>query len=120
MVRAESETLSPERAAQLAGCSRFAIMRALKAQRLQGFRDNRNRWQIERSEVERWAADRGASGEREQVAAHAETVVLEGRLLMAEARADAAERARDVAEADRDHWRQMAGDLARRRRWWPW
>lgn len=120
----KAEYISPEAAAQLVGVSRFAVMRALKAERLLGFRDNRGRWQIERSEVERWGAARPAQKEREQPPAHVEAAVLAVKLSAAEARAEAAEAERDrwraMAEADRAELRELARSLAdRRRSWWP-
>lgn len=45
---------------------------------------------------------------------------LEGRVAVLEARLEAADAARLSAESERDHWRDLARDLARRRRWWPW
>ena len=47
--------LSPAQAAQWAKVSRRTIMRAIDAQELPAFRDNRNRWQIAPQELERWA-----------------------------------------------------------------
>ena len=48
--------LSPEQAAQLAEVSRWTILRAIKSQRLQARRDNRNRWQISPHDLEAWSA----------------------------------------------------------------
>lgn len=45
---------------------------------------------------------------------------LEGHVAVLEARLQAADAARRSAETERDHWRDLALDLARRRRWWLW
>ena len=47
--------LSPAQAAQLAKVSRRTIMRAIDHKELLAIRDNRNRWQITRQELEKWA-----------------------------------------------------------------
>ena len=124
--------LSPEQAAQLAEVSRWTILRAIKSQRLQARRDNRNRWQISPHDLEAWSAhtvQTQAHTVQAQVitrpapeAAQAEELpALRAALTAEAARADAAERARDQAEADRDQWRDMAQALAKRpRSIWPW
>lgn len=139
--------LTPAQAAQSAGVSRWAILRAIKSLKLQAKRDNRNNWRIAPDDLAAWCAAQGAHSVRDgavaQVAAQADSVEiavlrerlaasdaraaaleterdgLRDRLAAATARADAAERSRDVAEADRDAWRAMAEKLAARRRWWP-
>jgi len=121
--------MSPAQAAQVAGVSRWAVLRAIKAQRLKAIRDNRNNWLITPDDLATWCAAQGAHSVRDsataQVAAQggdvAELVELRENLARANARAEAAERARDQAESDRDHWRAMAEKLADapRRRWWP-
>lgn len=121
--------MSPAQAAQAAGVSRWAVLRAIKSQRLKAIRDNRNNWLISPDDLATWCGAHGAHIARnsapEQVAAQgidvAELVELREDLARANARAQAAERARDQAESDRDHWRAMAEKLADapRRRWWP-
>jgi excisionase family DNA binding protein len=121
--------MSPAQAAQAAGVSRWAVMRAIKSQRLKAIRDNRNNWLISPDDLATWCAAQGAHNVRDsataQVAAQgvdvAQLVELRENVARANARAEAAERARDQAESDRDHWRAMAEKLADapRRRWWP-
>lgn len=117
--------MSPAQAAQVAGVSRWAVLRAIKSQRLKAIRDNRNNWLITPDDLAMWCAAQGAHSVRDSAAAQgvdvAELVELRENLARANARAEAAERARDQAESDRDHWRAMAEKLADapRRRWWP-
>jgi|LauGreDrversion4_2_1035121.scaffolds.fasta_scaffold66688_3 excisionase family DNA binding protein len=121
--------MSPAQAAQVAGVSRWAVLRAIKAQRLKAIRDNRNNWLISPEDLASWCAAQGEHTVRNGAAAHpaaqgfdmGELVELRESLARANARADGAERARDQAESDRDHWRAMAERLADapRRRWWP-
>lgn len=113
--------MSPAQAAQVAGVSRWAVMRAIKAQRLKAFRDNRNRWMIASRDLADWCAAHGAHIVRDSAGAQVETVIeWREKLATAIARAEAAERARDQAEAERDRWRNLAETLAARPRgWWP-
>lgn len=121
--------MSPAQAAKAVGVSRWAVLRAIKAQVLKATRDNRNNWMIAPDDLAAWRAAQAAhtvrNGASAQLTAQAfdagELVELRENLARANARADAAERARDQAEADRDHWRAMATKLADapRRRWWP-
>lgn len=121
--------MSPAQAAQAAGVSRWAVLRAIKAQRLKAIRDNRNNWLISSDDLAAWCAAQGAHTVRDGTPAPviaqgpdmAELIELRESLARANARADGAERARDQAESDRDHWRAMAERLADapRRRWWP-
>ena len=118
--------ISPAQAAHITKVSRRTIMRAIEAKELQAFRDNRNRWKITPSDLEKWATAQltptGQTHPKMPTLPTSETFVeLHEKLATATARADAAERARDQAEADRDHWRDMAQKLADQpRRWWPW
>lgn len=103
--------MTPQQAADAAGVSRWAVLRAM---------DNRGVWRIAPGDLAEWAAQR-AQPKRAQLTAQDGTAELRVRLAAAEVRAEAAERARDQAEADRDHWRGMAETLAaKRRRLWPW
>lgn len=120
-----SPHMTPEQAAQAANVSRWTILRAIKSQRLQARRDNRNRWQITRNDLEKWSAHNVRTvceQTPEPATAQAdETPALREALAAETARADAAERARDQAEADRNQWRDMAQTLAQRRGFrWPW
>ena len=123
--------MSPAQAAQVAGVSRWSILRAIKSLKLKAKRDNRNGWRIAPDDLAAWRAAQGAHIVRDGAAAHAAAqddavaevrerlVEAERRAAVAEARADAAERARDLAEAQAEAWRAMADKLAARRRWWP-
>lgn len=93
-------------------------MRALKSQKLKGYRDNRNHWKISKESLDEWCAH----SVRKPSPAHTESEMeLREKLGSETARADAAERARDQAEEDRDRWRDMAEKLADRpRKLWPW
>lgn len=120
-----SQNLTPEQAAQLANVSRWTILRAIKSQRLQARRDNRNRWQITLQDLETWSAHNVQAQHDAPLETRSaqtdETPALRAALAAETARADAAERARDQAEADRNQWRDMAQTLANRRRSiWPW
>lgn len=116
--------MTPAQAAQVAGVSRWAILRAIKSLKLQAKRDNRNNWRIAPDDLVAWRAAQGAHSVRDgaagQGAAQVDAVAdLRERLAAETARADAAERARDHAEAQADAWRGMAERLSARRRWWP-
>lgn len=123
--------MSPAQAAQVAGVSRWSILRAIKSLKLKAKRDNRNGWRIAPDDLAEWCAAQGAHSVRDsadaQVIAQVDMVAelrerlteAERRAAVAETRADAAERARDLAEAQAEAWRAMADKLAARRRWWP-
>lgn len=109
--------MSPAQAAQVAGVSRWTIMRAIKAQELQAMRDNRNHWQIAPEALDRWMA----STVRTPDAAHTPHSYQDSPETLAKLAAETARA--DAAEADRDAWRAMAEKLADRPQqgdWWPW
>ncbi len=110
--------MTPTQAAQAAGVSRWAIMRAINSQQLQARRDNRNRWQIDPNDL----AEHYSHTVRTVQTAHPDdSTELREKLAAETARANAAERARDQAEADRDRWQKMAEKLAEKPRFqWPW
>lgn len=117
--------MTPEQAAQAAKVSRWTILRAIKGQRLKARRDNRNRWQITREDLEYWCAHSVRTvcetDTATDVAQNDETPALRIALAAETARANAAERARDQAEADRNQWRDIAQALAKRPGFrWPW
>lgn len=110
--------MSPAQAAQAAGVSRWAVVRAINSHKLKARRDNRNHWHILPEDLDEWCAH---SVRQQPTAHHKETAELREKLASETARADAAERARDQAEMDRDKWREMAEKLAYKPRWfWPW
>lgn len=123
--------MSPAQAAQIAGVSRWSILRAIKSLKLKAKRDNRNGWRIAPDDLADWCAAHSSHIVRDsanaQVDAQDDAVAkvrerlaeAERRAAVAETRADAAERARDLAEAQTEAWRAMAERLAARRRWWP-
>ena len=110
--------MSPAQAAEAAGVSRWAIMRAIKSHKLKAHRDNRNNWQILPDDL---AAHFPHIVRSVQTAHPDDTELLRSKLAAETARADAAERARDQAETDRDRWQAMAEKLAERPAFlWPW
>lgn len=119
--------ISPAQAAQIVHTSRRTIMRAIESLELKAIRDNRNRWKIDREDLERWAKDQGAPSER----AHNETPSLPSSdmavsLARTEAERDALREQLDQTKEDRDHWRSLAERQQRqleqhRPGWrWPW
>ena len=117
-------------------------MRAIEAKELLAFRDNRNRWQITRQELENWAHAHRALSEQSSPDAHSDAHLaqpddhfpkadqdtlandlasarltiaqLEVRLEERAALVGAAEARAQMAEADRDRWRALAEKLADR------
>lgn len=126
----------------MAKVSRRTIMRAIDNKELLAIRDNRNRWQITRQELEKWAGAQWApSGQRppdahpdahlaqsdaqlsgadrdslaEDLAAARLTIAqLEARLEERAALVSAADARARMAEADRDRWRALAEKLTDR------
>lgn len=120
-----STHMSPAQAAQVAGVSRWTIMRAINAQELKAIRDNRNHWQIAPDALDRWRAYTVRTPDASHTPhTYQDSPETLAKLAAETARADAAERARDQAEADRDAWKKQATALLpaprKRRRWWPW
>lgn len=120
--------ISPAEAAHIAKVSRRTIMRAIETHEIKAFRDNKNRWKVDVSDLNKWAGAHWAPTGRAHPEAptlptsetadfstvKAENDVLRERLSAALSRAT-------VAETDRDHWRAMAESLAQQsRRWWTW
>jgi excisionase family DNA binding protein len=110
--------LSPAQAAQVAGVSRWTIMRAIKDHILLAKRDNRNHWSINPDDLDRW---RLSTVRTVEAAHHLHTPNDTSEALMKVASLEAEngqlrERLLE-AQADRDAWREMA---QKRRSWWPW
>lgn len=137
--------MSPTQVAQATNTSRRTVMRAIEAQELTAFRDNRNHWKITPQAVEQWAPAQYAPSaqgptlnEDEQPPAHfSPTVAYETEELSAEREArrvaeiEAAQlRGKLIAtEAERDRLYKIVQNLtelqnksaeATRRSWWLW
>lgn len=120
--------ISPAEAAHIAKVSRRTIMRAIENNEIKAFRDNRNRWKIAVSDINKWAGAHWAPSGR----AHPETPTLptsetadfsavKAEINTLRERLEAALNRAIEAETDRDHWRTMAENLVRQsRRWWRW
>lgn len=113
--------ISPAQAAHTAQVSRRTIMRAIDNKELKAFRDNRNCWKINPSDLNKWADSQRAPNEH----AHKETPTpptLEAiDIERLKGQVETERQLRLAAETDRDHWRDMAQKLANQpRRWWPW
>ena len=134
--------LSPAQAAQLAKVSRRTIMRAIDNKELLAIRDNRNRWQITRQELEKWVGAQWALSKQRSPDAHSDAHLaqpdahlpgadrdnlaedlaaarltiahLEARLEERAALVSAAEARAQMAETDRDRWRTLAEKLTDR------
>ena len=96
-------------------------MRAIETQELQAFRDNRNRWKIDPTALEKWAgaqlAPSGHTRSEMPTLPTSDTVEIE-RL---KGQIETERQLRHAAETDRDHWRDIAQKLADQPRgWWPW
>ena len=57
--------MSPAQAAQAAGVSRWSVLRAIKALKLQAKRDNRGHWRIAPDDLADWCAAQGAHSVRD-------------------------------------------------------
>lgn len=137
-----SPTLSPMSPAQVAhatSTSRRTVMRAIEAQELQAFRDNRNHWKITIQAVEEWALAQCAPSEHTHplstseppLAHHLSTSDETKGVLEAERQArrlaevEAAELRGKLAatEAERDRLygiiKNMTASQTKRRSWWP-
>lgn len=128
--------LTPAQAAHVAGVSRWAIMRGIKSMKLRAIRDNRNFWSIAPDDLADWCAAQGAhtvrtgadvvpaqaSHDDELSALRASLAASQAAVELLAVRLDAANSRADAAQADRDHWRDLAGNLAARPRFrfWPW
>lgn len=127
--------LTPQQAANRANVSRGTIMNAIKYGNLIAFRDNRNRWQIDDSELSKWLSartsiDTDSVNPDSQPPVPIDENVIRIAVLEAELRGKD-QRIADL-ERDRDDWKAQAQELARRdippvppappsrrRRWWP-
>lgn len=120
--------MSPAQAAQVANVSRWTIMRAIKSQSLQAFRDNKNQWRIKTEDLTKWLLSQPAqcahhTQEDENplpthTNAHPSQETLE--LVRIKAELEAEKMLRKTIETDRDHWRDIAQKLTekRSRKWW--
>jgi excisionase family DNA binding protein len=117
-------TLTPQQAAARAKVSRGTIMNALKEGVLRGFRDNRNRWQINPDDLSEWLSDRGGnitvkddSHDSVKPPAIDDNAL---RIAVLETEIKGKDQRISDLERDRDSWKEQAQELARRRarRWW--
>ena len=131
--------MSPSQAAQATGASRRTVMRAIEAQELIAFRDNRNHWKITAQAVEQWALAQCAPIGQEPLSVHSVSTTAHSMptekeqanelKIEREARriveVQAAELRGKLAatEAERDRLHEIIKDLTttqiKRRRWWP-
>lgn len=114
-------SISPAQAAHIAKVSRRTIMRAIEAQELQAFRDNRNHWKIDPAALEKWASPQLSPSRH----AHSEILTLPTsdtvEIERLKGQIETERQLRHAAETDRDHWRDIAQKLADQPRgWWPW
>ena len=130
--------MSPTQVAQATNTSRRTVMRAIEAQELQAFRDNRNHWKITPQAVEEWALAQRTPNEHAHLSpiinaqlTHSVPTHDEGqRALETERRArrlaevEAAELRGKLAatEAERDRLHGIVQSLttppSKKRRWW--
>lgn len=110
--------LSPAQAAQVAGVSRWTIMRAIKDQILLAKRDNRNNWCIDTDDLDRWRASTVRTVDSAH-ALHTQNDTSETLVKVASLEAENGQLRERLLEvqSDRDAWREMA---QKRRSWWPW
>jgi excisionase family DNA binding protein len=110
--------MSPAQAAQVAGVSRWTVMRAINAQELQANRGNRNQWKIAPDALDRWRAS------TVRTPADLHTLHTPDAVELAILKAENGHLRERLAatEADRDRWQSMAEKLVERprRSWWPW
>lgn len=130
--------MSPTQASQATGTSRRTIMRAIEAQELVAFRDNRNHWKITPQALKDWAVAHCAPTGQPPTPAQAEqadaypmptsatmTELQAEREARRQAEVEAGElRGRlAVTEAERDRLHGLVERLtapqAKRRKWWP-
>lgn len=111
-------------------------MNAIKDGGLTGFRDNRNRWQINSDDLSKWLTGRSGnstvkavrSDSQKQPAPNGNAI----RVAVLEAEIKGKDQRISDLERDRDDWKAQAQELARRdapgvqpslparrRRWWP-
>lgn len=122
--------LSPAQAAQAANVSRWTIMRAIKSADLLAFRDNKNQWRIKADDLNSWLSAHPAQcahtvQEKDDAhPVHTPNPIAQDTLELVRVKAEleAEKMLRAAIEADRDHWRDLAQNLAtsRTRKWWFW
>lgn len=128
-------TLTPQQAASRAKVSRGTIMNAIKDGHLVAMRDNRNRWQIDPTDLSKWLSDRSDIATVKSFTIDSQPLPLPDENLIRIAVLEAELKGKDQRigdlERDRDDWKAQAQELARRdvpqgqiasppRRWWPW
>jgi uncharacterized coiled-coil DUF342 family protein len=120
--------LSPAKAAKRANVSRRAIMFAIESHKLKASRNNKNHWQIDPVELEKWMEQRPerpspstetSSETPTETSSETSEMLLKINTLEVELKA-ANERLDEVKE-DRDRWYDQAQKLAEKpaKKWWP-
>lgn len=112
----EQLLLSPSKAAQSLMVSRRTIMRAIETHKIKAFRDNRNHWKINESDLKEWASDQSMLTEHAQPEM---PMKVELELMKAVTENEQLRERLTSVESDRDRWRLMAEKLSDKpRRWW--
>ena len=123
-----TQMLSPAKAAKRANVSRRAIMFAIESHKIKASRNNKNHWQIDPVELEKWMEQRPErpspsteTGTETSTETSSDTSEMRLKINTLEVELKAAnEKLSDIKE-DRDHWRDQAQMLAKKpaRKWWP-
>lgn len=110
--------LTPQQAASCAKVSRGTIMNAIKGQHLVARRDNRNRWQIDPTDLSNWLSARSDIATAKSVTIDSQQVLPPDENLIRIAVLEAELKGKDQRiadlEQDRDDWKAQAQELARR------
>lgn len=116
-----SKTVSPSKAAQIAGVSRWTIIRAIQKSEIEGLRDNRNHWQVNEKSLQSWCDARDA---RDAHTVHAQEDAHQpaqpdpqviGRMSELETENRMLYRQLDDIKQDRDAWKDQAQRLSEHR-----
>ena len=114
--------LTPQKAANKAGVSRKTIMDAIAAGKITAKRDNRNRWQIDDADLQRWMDAREPRQPNQITAANTATImevaVLEERLLSAHKQIEIHLQQLDDAKTEKMRLMTLLEDAQRRRGLW--
>lgn len=114
--------LTPQKAADKAGVSRKTIMDAITAGKINAKRDNRNRWQIEEPDLQRWMDSREIRPQPKPISdtntvRSVEVAVLEERLLSSEKQITIYLQQLEDAKAEKARLLTLLEDAQRKRGW---